>query len=58
MDEELNQLKFSIKNFLCFFVVNLFYIDDKLYVFIILNFMKVVLVKLWDLFLENFSVFI
>lgn len=45
MDEELNQLKLSIKNFLCSSAVNLPYIDDKLYVFIISNLMKVVLVK-------------
>lgn len=58
MDEELNQLKLSIKNFLCSSAVNLPYIDDKLYVLIISNLMKVVLVKLWDLLSENSSVFI
>lgn len=58
MDEELNQLKLSIKNFLCSSAVNLPYIDDKLYVLIISNLMKVVLVKLWDLLSENSSDFI
>lgn len=52
MDEELNQLKLSIKNFWYSSAVNLSYIDDKLYVFIISNLMKVVLVKLWDLLSE------
>lgn len=58
MDEELNQLKLSIKNFWYSSAVNLSFIDDKLYVFIISNLMKVVLVKLWDLLSENSSDFI
>lgn len=58
MDEKLNQLKLSIKNFSCSSAVNLPYIDDKLCVHMISNLMKVVLVKLWDLLSENSSVFI
>lgn len=58
MDEKLNQLKLSIKNFWCPSAVNLPYIDDKLCVHMISNLMKVVLVKLWELLSENSSIFI